>query len=284
MRCDVNISVRPKGSRELGVRTEIKNMNSISNIIRAMEFEYKRQCELLDSGEEVVQETLRFDDKTGTTSPMRSKEDAKDYRFFPEPDVMGVKLCDEDVESIKQSLPELADSRFERYVKDLGINESDAELLSRYRAVADFFEQTTSCVCDARLVSKFILGQIFASLASEDDKDVFQIGITPAQLGDLLKLVKQGKISTGFAKLTLDKMLANSRPYTDFLSDEDMGGMGEEELLTLCKKALRECEAAVCDYRAGKEKALKAILGFVMRESRGKADAKLAQETLIKLL
>ena len=113
---------------------------------------------------------------------------------------------------------------------------------------------------------------------------MFQIGITPAQLGDLLKLVKQGKISTGLAKLTLDKMLANSRPYTDFLSDEDMGGMGEEELLTLCKKALYECEAAVCDYRAGKEKALKAILGFVMRESRGKADAKLAQETLIKLL
>ncbi len=161
MRCDVNISVRPQGSEAFGTRTEIKNMNSITNIARAMEYEYDRQVDLLESGGKVVQETLRFDDATGTTSSMRSKEDAHDYRYFRDPDLVTINVPRYEVEQLRAEMPELPDEKLERYTDDYGIPEKDAALLTKYRNISEYFDKAIEGVKSPKTVSNFIIGQIF---------------------------------------------------------------------------------------------------------------------------
>lgn len=284
MRCDVNISVRKVGDETLGVRTEIKNMNSISNIAKAMEYEYNRQCEVLECGGTVVQETLRFDDATGTTSSMRSKEDAKDYRFFREPDLLSVVLSDGEIEEIRRKIPELPFVKAARYVADFGISEADAQQLTKYRAVSEFFDKAAEGMKNPKTVANFMIGQMFATFSTEAEKEQFETKVTPAQLRELLTLLEEGRINNNLAKLTFEKMLQTGSSATEFLSAEDLQGMSREDVDNLCKKALDENPTAVNDYKNGKEKALMALLGFVMRESHGKADAKYATDKLKELL
>ena len=161
MRCDVNISVRPEGTEEFGTRTEIKNMNSINNIAKAMEYEYDRQVDLIESGGKVVQETLRYDDATGTTSSMRSKEDAHDYRYFRDPDLVTINISREEVEQLRAELPELPADRYKRYVEEIGLPEKDAALLTKYRRISEYFDEASKGVKNPKTVSNFIIGQIF---------------------------------------------------------------------------------------------------------------------------
>ncbi|MGN1050998.1 MAG: Asp-tRNA(Asn)/Glu-tRNA(Gln) amidotransferase subunit GatB, partial [Acutalibacteraceae bacterium] len=178
MRCDVNISVRPVGSEGFGTRTEIKNMNSINNITKAMEYEFERQVDLIESGEKVVQETLRYDDSTNTTSSMRGKEDAHDYRYFRDPDLVTILVKSDEVEEIKNSLPELPAQKFDRYVNSLGLPESDASLLTKYRKTAEFFDEASDGLKNPKGVANFIIGQIFRTFHTEEDKEAFNIKIT----------------------------------------------------------------------------------------------------------
>ncbi len=284
MRCDVNISVRPAGSETLGTRTEIKNMNSITFIAKAMEYEYNRQVDLIESGEKVIQETLRYDDVSNTTSSMRGKEDANDYRYFRDPDLVTIHVPREKVEEIRATLPELPDKKLERYINDLELPEKDAQLLVKYKKVADFFEKAIVGVKTPKTASNFIIGQIFRYVENENEKEAFHIKVTAESLNELIKLLDSGKIRMNLAKSTLDKMLETGQKPSELLSESDMAGLDETTFNTLCQQAVEANPKAVADYQNGKEKAIKSIVGFVMKNSRGKADAMAAEQKIKELI
>ena len=280
MRCDVNISVRPEGAEEFGTRTEIKNMNSINNIAKAMEYEYDRQVDLIESGGKVIQETLRYDDATGTTSSMRSKEDAHDYRYFRDPDLVTINISRDEVEELRAELPELPADRYRRYTEDLGLPEKDAALLTKYRRISEYFDEACDGVKSPKTVSNFIIGQIFRRTETEADKEVFDVAVKPKHLNELVKLLDSGKIRNNLAKSTLEKMLDSGKGALEFISESDMGGLDDNALNELCKNAVEGNPKAVEDYKNGKEKAIKALVGNVMKNSRGKADAVLAESKI----
>lgn len=280
MRCDVNISVRPVGSDKLGTRTEIKNMNSIAFIAKAMEYEFNRQVDLLESGGSVVQETLRYDDVTNTTSSMRGKEDANDYRYFRDPDLVTIVVPKEDVEKVKASLPELPQQKLERYVDELGLPEADAQLLVKYRKVAEYYEKASQNTSNPKTAANFIIGQIFRRTETESDKEEFNVAIPAEYLNELIQLIDAGKLKMNLAKSTLEKMLDTGKRATELVSESDMAGLDDNALEELCRQAVEANPNAVNDYRNGKEKAIKAIVGFVMKNSRGKADASLAEQKI----
>ena len=284
MRCDVNISVRPKGSEKLGTRTEIKNMNSINNIAKAMEYEFERQVDLIENGGSVVQETLRYDDATNTTSSMRSKEDAHDYRYFRDPDLVTIHVPKDIVEEIKAAMPELPADKCRRYIDELAIPEKDAQLLTKYRKISEYFDKACEGVKSPKTVSNFIIGQIFRRTETEADKEIFDVAVTPEQLNELVKLLDSGKIRNNLAKATLEKMLDSGKGALEFISESDMGGLDENALNDLCKQAVESNPKAVEDYKNGKEKAIKSLVGNVMKNSRGKADPALAESKIKELI
>ena len=281
MRCDVNISVRPQGQR-IGTRTEIKNeLNPY--MAKAMEYEFERQVDLIEAGGEVQQETLRYDDVTNTTSSMRGKEDANDYRYFRDPDLVTINVTDAEVEELEKTIPELPDEKLERYVDDLGIPEADALLLVKYRKVAEYFEKAIEGTATPRTAANFIIGQIFRTIENESAKEEFNIPVTAENLNELIKLLDSKKIKMNLAKSTLDKMLETGKKVSEIISESDMGGLDEDATKKLCEEAVASNPNAVADYKNGKEKAIKAIVGYVMKNSRGKADA-MAAENIIKEL
>ena len=284
MRCDVNISVREEGSDKLGTRTEIKNMNSITFITKAMQYEFERQVDLIEAGEKVVQETLRYDDATNTTSPMRGKEDAHDYRYFREPDLVTIKVEREQVEKIKSSLPELPDKKLDRYINEYEISEKDAALLVKYRKISEFFDKAAEGLKNSKSAANFILTQIFRRLETEADKETFDIKTAPEQLNKMCRLLESGKLKNSLAKSALEKMLDSGEDIEKFVSEDDMAGLDDATLTKLCQDAIDNSPNAVADYKAGKEKALMSILGFVMKNSRGRADANAVKEKLKELI
>lgn len=284
MRCDVNISVRPVGSEVYGTRTEIKNMNSITFIAKAMEYEFERQVDLIESGGKVIQETLRYDDVTNTTSSMRGKEDAHDYRYFREPDLVTINVPKEQVEKIKKSLPEFPTQKLKRYVEEYDIPNTDAQLLTKYRKIAEYFEEAIDGIKTPKTASNFIIGQIFRKLENEAEKEEFNIKVSAKSLNELIKLLDSGKIKMNLAKSTLDKMLETGKNVSELISESDMGGIDDNTLLELCNQAIQQNPNAVNDFKNGKVKAVKAMVGFVMKNSRGKADAVLAEQKLIELM
>lgn len=284
MRCDVNISVREEGSKRLGTRTEIKNMNSINNIAKAMEYEFYRQVDLIERGDKVIQETLRFDDTTGTTSPMRGKEDANDYRYFRDPDLVTIITNDEEVEEIRQMLPELPEAKLVRFVEEYNIPEKDAQLLTKYRRVSEYFDKAIEGLKVPKTVSNFIIGSMFRRIETEAKKENFAVATTPQQLNQLVKMIEDKKIQNNLAKQTLEKMLDTGKPCTDFIDENDLGGIDEIALAEMCQNAINNNPNAVIDYKNGKEKALMALLGNVMKQSRGKADAQSVKAKLKELI
>lgn len=284
MRCDVNISVRPVGSDTYGTRTEIKNMNSITFIARAMEYEFERQVDLIESGGQVVQETLRYDDVTNTTSSMRGKEDAHDYRYFREPDLVTINVPKEQVDEIRRGLPEFPTQKLKRYVEEYDIPNTDAQLLTKYRKIAEYFEEAIDGIKTPKTASNFIIGQIFRTLENESEKEEFNIKVSAKSLNELIKLLDNGKIKMNLAKSTLDKMLETGKKVSELISESDMGGLDDNALLEFCKQAIEQNPNAVNDYKNGKVKAVKSMVGFVMKNSRGKADAVLAEQKLIELM
>ena len=284
LRCDVNISVRSQGSEEFGTRTEIKNMNSFTNMEKAMAYEYDRQIDLLESGGKVTQETLRWNPDEGITTPMRGKEDAHDYRYFREPDLVTIYTTDQEIEAIRQELPELPDARIARYQEEFGLPAADAQLLVKYRKIAEYFEAASEGLSNKKTVANFILGQIFRTLVTDEEKENGAVAIPPEYLHDLAKLLEDGKIKMNLAKTTLDKMLETKKPCTDFISEQDMGDIDEDTLRSICQSVVEQNPKAVADFKGGKDKAVKALIGQVMKQTRGKADGRKAEALMVEMM
>jgi aspartyl-tRNA(Asn)/glutamyl-tRNA(Gln) amidotransferase subunit B len=280
MRCDVNISLRRPGDA-YGIRSEIKNLNSFSSVAAAIEYEYDRQSELLDRGGAVTQETRSYDADTGVTAPLRGKENADDYRYFPEPDIVPVLLSDSEISAIDASLPEMPEAKLRRYIDGLGIPEADAKLLTKYRLVSEYFEAAAEKSENKRAVAAFMVSTMFAHITTEADREHWSPEVSAENLGELMALLESGSINRGTQKRLYAQMQESGRPASDFLTAEDTAQLTDHDLEALCRAAVEGSAKSVADYRAGKEKALKAIVGAVMRESKGRADA-IAAERIIK--
>ena len=284
MRCDVNISIMPEGASQFGTRTEIKNMNSISYIEKAMAYEYQRQIEVIEGGGKIVQATLRYDEHTGETSVMRTKEDAQDYRYFPEPDILTVVIPESKVEEIRKVLPELPTDKLHRYIDELKINPATAKLLYKYKRVCDFAEKAFELGAGVKNTVNLIVGTLYSKLETEEDKEKFALPVTAEEMAKLVKWVDEGKVNITLAQKTLAKMAEEGKPVSDYIKPEDVAGMDDGELTAICKQAVEANPNAVADFKAGKEKAIFALYGFVKKATQGKADIKKADEIIKKLI
>jgi aspartyl-tRNA(Asn)/glutamyl-tRNA(Gln) amidotransferase subunit B len=290
LRCDANVSIRPKGSKELGTRTEIKNVNSFRFIQKALEYEIKRQIEVVKSGGEVVQETRLFDSAKGITKTMRTKEEAEDYRYFPEPDLPPLIIDEEWLESIKESLPELPDQVKERFVSDYGLTPYDASILVRSRELASFFEEAAkSYDGEPKRVANIIISDMLGIL-NEEKMELSDSPVKPVQIAQLLKLVDDGVISIRVAKEeVLPEVVKEGKEPKAVVEEKGLVQISDESaLVEVIKKVMAANEKAVKQYREGDEKkktkAVKFLIGQVMKETRGKANPKLLNELIPKVL
>ena len=283
MRCDVNVSIHQPGE-PWGTRTEIKNINSLSNIVRAIDLEMERQEDIIESGEKVVQSTMRYDAASDTVYVLRTKENADDYRYFPEPDILRFYISPEKVEEIRASLPELPDAKLKRYVEDMGLPENNARLIYKYRNVTKFFDDAVGEGASPSNALNMIIGTIYATLQTEEDKENFEIKTTPKQLAELVKLIDDKKIRANKAKDVLSKMLENGDDVKTFIKEEDLAGLSDDDLRTLCQGAIDANPKAVEDIKNGKDKAINVMFGYVMKNSRGKADVKKAEAMIREMI
>ncbi|MDP4117793.1 MAG: Asp-tRNA(Asn)/Glu-tRNA(Gln) amidotransferase subunit GatB [Bacillota bacterium] len=282
MRCDVNISIRRTGDKKLGTRTEIKNMNSLSFISKAIESEYNRQVDALECGEQIIQETRRFNESTGETESMRGKEDSNDYRYFGDPDLPIVYISPEEVEQLRASMPELPDQKQVRYMREYGLSDGDSMQIIRYTKLALYYEKMVDVSGAPKLAANLLITQLFRVLEDEEAKENASLPIPAEYIGEVLKLVNEGKISNNFIKKILDEMLEKQKPFAELFKISDFSMADESETESFVDAAIAESAAAVQDYLAGKEKAIFAIIGKVMKASKGKADAKTVEEMIIK--
>ena len=283
LRCDVNISIRKKGEEAYGTRAEIKNMNSLNFIAKAMEYEFNRQVDILESGKEVVQETRRYNSDLNITESMRGKEDANDYRYFRDPDLVTISISDEEINNYKESLPELPGEKLKRFI-EFGLSADDAELLVKYKKIAEYFENSCKDVENKKLASNYILGQIFRRISTDAEKEEFSIKVSPEQLNELVILTEKKKLTSNMARNVLEQMLDTGKSVNEFVSESDMAGIDECDLKSICEKAVANNEKAAEEYLSGKEKALGSIIGYIMKETKGKADAALATEMVKQLI
>lgn len=281
LRCDVNLSVRQVESDAMPTRTEIKNMNSFSNMVKAVNYEWERQIALLEQGEPVVQETRRYDESTHTTQPMRDKENSRDYRYFREPDLTAVIITDEEIAAWRAALPELPEARMARYIRS-GLPSADAELLVKFRRVAEYFDEVSVGV-SPRTAANFVLGPVFARM-TDADKEEGTFPLPAEHLRELTALVEGGRLSKNLAKTTLERMMDEGKRVTDLLSAEDMAGVDDATLQAICQQVVENDPKSVADYQGGKEKAMRSLIGGVMRATRGKADPQQAEQMLREML
>jgi aspartyl-tRNA(Asn)/glutamyl-tRNA(Gln) amidotransferase subunit B len=281
LRCDVNLSVNRPGE-PLGVRSEIKNMNSLSFMEKAMAYEYERHVSAIKNNEPLIQETRRFNESDGSTSAMRDKVDANDYRYFHDPDSPYIIIDDNFIDDIAKTMPMLPEKIKETYL-EMGISEQDANLIIKYKKVADYFSLAIK-TGDPKILSTYMLGEIFRSLETESQKESFDILVPYTELAELSNLQKEGKINAQMAKKTLAEMLKSGKSWKEYISKSDMEGIDESTLISMCKNAINENPTAVNDFKGGKEKALKALIGAVMRQSRGKANAVQAEQIILDLI
>ncbi len=290
LRCDANVSIRPKGSKELGTRTEIKNVNSFRFIQKALEYEIERQIKVVKSGGEVVQETRLFDSSKGVTKTMRTKEEAEDYRYFPEPDLPPLIIDDEWLQSIKESLPELPDQVKEIFVSEFGITPYDASILVRDRNLAEFFEKAArSYKGEAKKVANLIISD-YLGILNEEKLTVEESPVKPENIAELLSLVDKGTISLRVAKEdVLPEMVKSGNSPSAIVEKKGLVQISDESALKeIIKKVISNNEKAVKQYREGnekqKQKAVKFLIGQVMKETRGKANPKLLNELIPQVL
>ena len=284
LRCDANISIRPMGSTTLGTRAELKNINSFRFVERAIAYEIKRQIKLVESGGAVVQETRLFDASTGRTVSMRSKEEAHDYRYFPDPDLVPIRVEDAEVERIRRSLPELPDARRERFVTKLGLGEADAEYLTAERPLAEWFEECVKLGADAKAAANWVQGDL-ARLLNDEGREIEDSPLAPAQLVGMLKLVEDGTISGKIAKTVFDAMYREGGEAADIVKAKGLVQITDTSAI---ESAVDAVIAASPDeaarFRAGDQKLMGFFVGQVMKATHGKANPKAVNELLRKKL
>ena len=275
-RCDANISLRPYGQDEFGTRTELKNMNSFRNVQTALEYEVRRQRDLLLDEEEVVQETLLWNPDLNRTESMRGKEDAHDYRYFPCPDLVPITISDDWVEEIRRTLPELPDQKKQRFIDDYNLPEYDASILTDSKPLADYFEAALSRCASAKKVSNWIMTELLRELKGADIDSCL---VKPEQLGDLLQMVEDGKISGKIAKAVFVDMLLSGKDGSEIVKDKNLLQVSDEgELLEIVKSIISENPAQAQEYRDGKSKLMGFFVGQLMQRTKGKANPKLANK------
>ncbi len=284
LRCDVNISVRKKGEEKFGTRTEIKNMNSLNFIAKAMEYEFERHIDVVESGGVIEQETRRYDSDQNITESMRGKEDADDYRYFRDPDLVNIFVSEEEIHKYKYELPQLPGEKLSKFMDEYNLPKEDAELLIKYKKVAEYFEEASKEIKNKKLAANYMLGQIYRRLPTDADKEEFNVSIPPEYLNELISLTEAKKITSSMASNALEKMLDTGKPLREFISEKDMQGMDENTLREICIRAINENQVAVESYLGGKEKAFGSIIGYIMKETKGKADAQLATEIVKELV
>lgn len=278
MRCDVNISVRPVGETEYGTRTELKNINSISAAQRAIEYESKRHIEVIEDGGVIVQETRRWDEVNGKTYSMRDKEEAHDYRYFPDPDLVPIHLTDERIASIKASLPELPAAKRERYVREFGLPEYDASVLTMSKCTAQFFEDSVAVYNEPKAISNYIMVDL-ARLLKENNVDVKDIPVSPENFTDLLKLVNDGTVNSSVGKQVFEEMFQTGKKAAQIIEEKGLKQIDNaDEILTLVQKFIAENPKPVADYKGGNAKAMTFFVGQVMKATKGKANPKTVNE------
>ncbi len=271
-RCDANVSIRPVGSTQLGTRSEIKNMNSFRYVQKAIAYEMIRQEEILEEGGRVVQETRLWDDKKGMTFSMRSKEQAHDYRYFPEPDLVPIKIDQEWIAKVRAELPELPEAKRKRFIENYALPAYDATILTSSQALADFFEEAVSVFPKAKIVSNWVMGDLLREL-KQDDKEIEDALIKPKQLAALLKLIDDGTISGKIAKTVFEEMVQSGKSPEDIVQEKGLTQMSDEgELGRLIDRVIAANPTEVEGYRAGKTKLMGFFVGQVMRETGGKAN------------
>ncbi|MDR3270009.1 MAG: Asp-tRNA(Asn)/Glu-tRNA(Gln) amidotransferase subunit GatB, partial [Peptococcaceae bacterium] len=283
VRFDVNVSLRPLGSELLGVRTETKNLNSFSSVRRCMEYEIERQTEVLDAGEHVIQETRTWDEIRGVTLSLRSKEEAHDYRYFPEPDLAPLVLDRAWVEEIRAALPELPAARQAR-LQILGLSEYDAGVLTAAKSLGDFFDQANQHYADAKNLANWLMGDL-TRLLNAEQKDVRDALVKPRQLAQMLELIDQGTISGKIAKSVLEEMFVSGKDPAQIVKESGMTQISDEgSLLPLIQEVLQKNPKSVEDYHSGKGQAIGFLVGQVMKATQGKANPALVNQLLKKLL
>jgi len=284
LRCDANVSLRPVGSGELGVKTEVKNMNSFRALYRALDYEIRRQRELLESGGEVVQETRHWDADANVTTPLRTKEYAYDYRYFPEPDLVPLELDREFVEGVRASLPELPADRRQRFREAYGLPPHDAALLTSSKAMGDYFEAVVSAGAPPKAASNWMMGELSAYLNARQ-VEIEEVRVTPAQLAELIGMVEKGTVSVTMAKGVFQEMLESGRDPRSIVEEKGATQISDQgELEALVEEVVRENPKVVEDFRGGKDKALGFLVGQVMRKTGGRANPQLVNELLLKKL
>ncbi len=284
LRCDANISLRPAGSEKLGSKTELKNMNSFKAVEKSLEHEIKRQRAILESGEEVISQTLRWEEDKGQTLVMRSKLEAADYRCFTDPELPLIALSEEEIEAARSALPEMAPARAERFVKDYNLPDYDARVLTASRSLADYFESCLKTYDNPKTVSNWIMGDFAAQLNSagiEADSCAF----SPEDLAELLVMIDEGSISGKIAKDVLLKAFASGKPPRQVVEEEGLLQISDQtELEMIIDRVIAENPDSVANYRGGKTKALGHLVGQVMKETKGKANPQLVNELLARAL
>lgn len=284
MRVDVNLSVRKTGSKELGTRTEMKNLGSFRAVSKAIEEEAARQTALLEAGQAVVMETRRWDEKKEVSYAMRSKEDVRDYRYFPEPDLPPVFISEEWIRKIREKQPELAEEKKRRYTGELGIPAYDAEILTEEKALADFFEKTVEICKKPKKVSNWLMGETLR-LLKEEGMEAKELKISPASLAKLIELLDEGQITGIVAKQVFERMFYDNEEPETYVKNHGLAMVEDDrELENAVREVISENGKSVADYHAGKVQALGFLTGQVMRKMKGCANPKKVQEILHKFV
>ncbi len=283
-RCDANVSIRPWGQKEFGTRAELKNINSFRFIKQAIEYEVERQAELIEDGGQVVQETRLFDSQTGMTRPMRGKEEAHDYRYFPDPDLVPLVVGEEWIEQCRSELPELPEAKKQRFVKDLGLSERDAVILVAEKAIADYFDACVALHGDSKACANWVTGEVARKL-NEESVAIDNCPVTPELLVGILRRIDDNTISGKIAKQVFEAMWASGRDADTLIDEKGLKQVSDTGAIEqLVDEVIAANPGQVAEFRAGKEKLIGFFVGQVMQRSKGKANPGMVNQLLTKKL
>jgi len=283
-RCDANISLRLANAEKFGVRTELKNMNSFKHVQRALAYEIERQRSILEQGGNVIQETRLWDENRGITRSMRGKEEAHDYRYFPDPDLMPVVIDKKWIEEIEKTLPELPDVKKERFKQVYGLPEYDAEVLTSEKELAEYFERVVKWGSDAKLASNWLMSEVLRKL-NQQKQEITACPITPKDLAELLQLIQKGTISGKIAKVVFEEMYSSGKPASQIVREKGLVQITDQAVLEkIAQKIIESYPKEVEQYKAGKEKLLGFFVGQMMKQTKGKANPQLVNKIFKKLL
>ncbi|MDR7867449.1 MAG: Asp-tRNA(Asn)/Glu-tRNA(Gln) amidotransferase subunit GatB [Sporomusaceae bacterium] len=280
LRCDANISLRPKGETKLGTKAEIKNLNSFKAVQKGLEYEALRQTEVLEEGGRIVQETRSWDDARGQTVSLRSKEQAHDYRYFPEPDLVPMVVDPAWVEDIRRSLPELPDARQARLMKDYGLSAYDAGVITASRAMADYFDATVAAGAEAKAAANWIMGELSRHLNAAG-REIEECQVAPGQLAALIDLLVKGTVSGKIAKTVFEEMWASGKDAAVIVKEQGLVQISDEgAVVAIVEQVIAANPQSVADFKAGKERALGFLVGQIMKETKGRANPELVNKLL----